>query len=68
MSVKGFSITTRITRDPFQLMTRRGYKWFGVVPVEIVGREVHLWMTGIIAQWLNANERVRVVLKDEPKR
>ncbi len=68
LSVKGYSITTRITRDPYKLMTRRGYKWFGILPVEIKGVEVHLWMTGSISQWFSPGEKVRVVLKDEPKR
>ncbi len=67
LSVKGFNIVTRITRDPYKLMSRRGYKWFGILPVEIKGHEVFLWMTGVIAQWFNAGEKVRIVLKDEPK-
>jgi len=67
LGVKGYNIVTRVTRDPFKLMSRRGYKWFGVIPVEIKGEEVFLWTTGVIAQWFDAGERVRVVLKDEPK-
>lgn len=68
MSVKGINIITYITRDPFKLMSRRGYKWFGILPVEIKGYEVHLWMTGVIAQWFDKDEKVRVVLRDEPKK
>lgn len=68
LGIKGYTITTRITRDPFKLMSRRGYKWFGVLPVEIKGEEVFLWMTGAIAQWFSKNEPVKVVLKDEPKK
>jgi len=67
LGVKGYNIVTRVTRDPFKLMSRRGYKWFGVIPVEIKGEEVFLWTTGVIAQWFDTGERVRVVLKDEPK-
>lgn len=68
LSVKGFNIITRVTRDPFRLMSRRGYKWFGVLPVDIKGEEVHLWMTGSIAQWFSRGERVRIILRDEPKK
>ncbi len=67
LGVKGYNIVTRITRDPFKLMSRRGYKWFGVIPVEIKGEEVFLWTTGVIAQWFDTGEKVRVILKDEPK-
>ncbi len=67
LGVKGYNIVTRVTRDPFKLMSRRGYKWFGVIPVEIKGEEVFLWTTGVIAQWFDAGEKVRVILKDEPK-
>ncbi len=68
LGVKGFRIITRVTKDPFKLMSRRGYKWFGILPVEIKGHEVHLWMTGVIAQWFNIGEQVEVLLKDEPKK
>ncbi len=67
LSVKGYSIVTRVTRDPFTLMSRRGYKWFGILPVDINGEEVYLWMTGVIAQWFSPGERVRIILRDEPK-
>ncbi|WP_460124608.1 GNAT family N-acetyltransferase [Stetteria hydrogenophila] len=49
-------------------MSRIGYKWFGILPVEIEGREVFLWMSGVIAQWFSEGEVVKVVLKDEPKK
>ncbi|WP_052833700.1 GNAT family N-acetyltransferase [Staphylothermus hellenicus] len=49
-------------------MSRRGYKWFGILPVEIKGHEVFLWTTGVIAQWFSKDEIVKVVLKDEPKK
>lgn len=68
LAVKGFSIDTYVARDPFKLMTRRGYKWFGVLPVEVKGHEVYLWMTGSIAQWFSPGEKVRLVLRDEPKK
>jgi ABC-type ATPase with predicted acetyltransferase domain len=68
LGVKGYTITTRVTRDPFKLMSRHGYKWFGLIPVEIKGVETYLWTTGVIAQWFSSGEEVRVVLKDEPKR
>jgi len=67
LGVKGYNIVTRVTSDPFKLMSRRGYKWFGIIPIEIKGEEVFLWTTGVIAQWFDAGERVRVILKDEPK-
>ncbi len=67
LGVKGFSIVTHVTRDPYELMSRRGYKWFGVLPVEIKGVEVYLWMTGVIAQWFERGEKVRVILREEPK-
>ncbi|MCD6195751.1 MAG: GNAT family N-acetyltransferase [Staphylothermus sp.] len=67
LGVKGYNIVTKVTSDPFKLMSRRGYKWFGVIPIEIKGEEVFLWTTGVIAQWFDAGERVRVILKDEPK-
>ncbi|ADI31207.1 ABC transporter related protein [Staphylothermus hellenicus DSM 12710] len=68
LGVKGYTITTKITRDPYKLMSRRGYKWFGILPVEIKGHEVFLWTTGVIAQWFSKDEIVKVVLKDEPKK
>ncbi|MCD6301452.1 MAG: GNAT family N-acetyltransferase [Staphylothermus sp.] len=67
LGVKGYNIVTKITRDPFKLMSRHGYKWFGIIPIEIKGEKVFLWTTGVIAQWFSAGEKVRVVLKDEPK-
>ena len=66
--VKGYSIVTRVTRDPYKLMSRRGYKWFGILPVEIKGYEVHLWMTGSVSQWFSPGEKVRIILRDEPKK
>ncbi len=68
LRVKGYSLITRVTGDPYRLMSRKGYKWFGILPVEIKGEEVYLWMTGSISQWFSPGERVRVVLNDEPKK
>lgn len=68
LGVKGYIITTKITRDPYKLMSRRGYKWFGIIPVEIKGHEVFLWTSGVIAQWFSKDEIVKIVLKDEPKK
>lgn len=67
-AVEGYRVRGRVTRDPFQLMSRRGYKWFGVLPVELGGEEVLLWMTGTVSQWFSEGEEVEVVLYDEPKR
>ena len=57
-----------MSRDPFQFMTRRGYKWFGILPVKFGEDEVLLWMTGSVAQWFSPGEEVELVLYDEPKR
>ncbi len=65
---RGRRFRTRVSRDPFKLMTRRGYKWFGVLPVEFGEGELLLWMTGSIAQWFSPGEEVELVLHDEPKR
>ncbi len=66
-SARGFNILTQITKDPFKLMNRRGYKWFGVLPVDINGKETYLLMSGVIAQWFSLGEKVRIVLHEEPK-
>ncbi|MCE4618064.1 MAG: GNAT family N-acetyltransferase [Desulfurococcales archaeon] len=65
---KGYRLRTRVTRDPFQFMSRRGYKWFGVLPVEFGDEEVLLWMTGSISQWFNPGDEVEIILYDEPKK
>ena len=36
--------------------------------VDIDGKPVNLLMTGTIAQWFSRGERVKLVLRDEPKR
>ncbi len=66
--VKGVSIETTVIEEPFRTMERRGYRWFGVLAVDIDDKPVNLLMTGSIAQWFSRGERVRVILKDEPKR
>ncbi|MCE4624901.1 MAG: GNAT family N-acetyltransferase [Desulfurococcales archaeon] len=66
--MRGVRVTGYVSRDPFKLTTRRGYKWFGVLPVKYDGgEEVLLWMTGTISQWFSARERVVLELLDEPK-
>ena len=66
-SVKGLVIDTRILEEPFKTMERRGYRWFGTLLVDIDGKEVYLLMTGSVAQWFSKGERVRIVLKNEPR-
>mgnify|MGYP000598430380 CR=1 FL=1 len=67
-STKSLSIETKVIEEPFKTMERRGYRWFGILTVDIDGKPVNLLMTGTIAQWFSRGERVRVMLKDEPKR
>ncbi|MCE4620258.1 MAG: GNAT family N-acetyltransferase [Desulfurococcales archaeon] len=64
---KGLRVRGRVSRDPFRLMSRRGYKWFGIIPVKLPQGEVLLWSTGTVAQWFSKGEIVEVVLLDEPK-
>ena len=67
-STKYLSIKTKVIDEPFKTMERRGYRWFGILTVDIDGKPVNLLMTGTIAQWFSRGEWVRIVLKDEPKR
>ncbi len=46
---------------------RMGYRWFGVVRVRLGREVVGLLMTGSIAQWLQPGEKVKLVLRDDPK-
>jgi ABC-type ATPase with predicted acetyltransferase domain len=68
LGVKGYIIKTKIIEEPFKLMSRKGYRWFGILPVEIKNTEVYLWMTGVVSQWFSKGEEVKLVLKDEPKK
>ncbi len=68
LSTKGLSIVTRVVEEPYKTMERRGYRWFGTLTVVINGKHVNLLMTGSISQWFSRGEKVRIVLKSEPKR
>lgn len=65
---KGIVVEATVAFDPFKLMSRRGYKWFGIIPVRIKNEIVNLWTTGVIAQWFSKGEKVKIIIKDEPKR
>ncbi|WFO76260.1 GNAT family N-acetyltransferase [Desulfurococcaceae archaeon MEX13E-LK6-19] len=49
-------------------MDRRGYRWFGSLLVDLDGTPVYLMMTGVVSQWFSKGEKVRIVLKNEPRR
>ncbi len=65
---KGIVVEATVAIDPFKLMSRRGYKWFGIIPVKIKDEIVNLWTTGVIAQWFSRGEKVKIIIKDEPKK
>ncbi len=65
--LKGLRVKVVVSRDPFSMMTRKGYKWFGLIPVRLGNEEIMLWTTGVISQWLSRGEQLELVLLDEPK-
>jgi len=65
---RGVIVYTRVIEDPFKTIDRRGYRWFGTLVVEIDKRRVHLLMTGSISQWFSKGEKVKIMLKNEPRK